>query len=254
MFYGVDCCIVMNTMKALITGANSLVNKVLLQKLIDMGFDITAHYHSDNDVTNDIKQLHPNVNYVNADFADKESFANFLTQSSSNGKYDVVVTGAVYYAEASDWKAQLDWDEWQKTLAINTISPALLMSHADQLVKDGGVIVNISSTYGQAYMGDMQFTMYGASKAALNLLTENYAKRWHDKNIRVVGIAPGWVRSAWNKEMSEQEVDEMVNAERVVTKLIEPQEIADLMEQLIKNKGVNATTVVIDGGLSSPII
>ncbi len=94
-----------------------------------------------------------------------------------DNKYDVIVNGAVYYAEANDWEPQQDWSEWQRTFAINTIAAGVLMAHADLSVNEGGVIVNISSTYGQAYLGDTQFTMYGASKAALDLLTENYAKK-----------------------------------------------------------------------------
>lgn len=241
-------------MKALITGVNSELNKVLFKKLIADGFDIVAHYHTDNDLTKELVEAHPEVAFVQANFEAQDSFETFLKQVTEQGKYDAIVNGAVYYAEASDWKAQLDWSEWQKTFAINTTSAGMLMAHADKLVNNGGVMVNISSTYGQTYMGDTQFTMYGASKASLDLLTENYAKRWHSHNIRVVGIAPGWVKSAWNKGMSEQDIADMISPEHLVAKLIEPDEIASLMSQLISNNGINATTVVIDGGLSSPIV
>jgi hypothetical protein len=37
-------------------------------------------------------------------------------------------------------------------------------------------------------------------------------------------------------------------------KFVEPREIADLMEVVIKNESINATTLVIDGGLGAPII
>jgi 3-oxoacyl-[acyl-carrier protein] reductase len=241
-------------MKALLTGANSLVNKAILDKLTKLGYEVTAHYHTDNEITAELKKTYTDVTFVQADYADKDSFANFIKRILGVDKFDVVINGAVYYAEANDWKAQLDWDQWQKNFAINTTSAGMLMSHADQLLNSGGVIVNISSTYGQPYMGDTQFTMYGASKAALDLLTENYAKRWHSKSIRVVGIAPGWVKSAWNNDMSEADIQAMVSEKHLVAKLIEPEEIADLTEQVIKNKGINATTIVIDGGLSSPII
>jgi NAD(P)-dependent dehydrogenase (short-subunit alcohol dehydrogenase family) len=240
-------------MKALLTGANSMVNQVLLAKLVDLDYEVTAHYHSENDITKELQQTYTQVRFIQADFADKASFLKF-TEQAMDGKYDVIVNGAVYYSEANDWKPQLDWDEWQKTFAINTTTAGLLMAHADMAVNEGGVIVNISSTYGQPYMGDTQFTMYGASKAALDLLTENYAKRWHSNNIRVVGIAPGWVKSAWNKDMSDADIKDMLSPNHLIAKLIEPQEIADLMEQVIKNAGINATTLLIDGGLSSPVV
>lgn len=238
-------------MKALITGVNSLVNKALLDKLVAMGYEVTAHYHTDNDLTKDLKTQYPKVRFVQADFANKDSFLEF-TKQSMDGKYDVLVNAAVYYAEADSWKPQQDWDEWQKTFAINTTTAGVLMAHADMMLNKGGVIVNISSTYGQKYMGDTQFTMYSASKAALDSLTMNYAKKW-SPDIRVVGIAPGWVKSAWNKDMTQEEIDGMIGPQ-LTHKFVEPEEIADLMEVTIKNGSLNATTLVIDGGLGAPIV
>lgn len=240
-------------MKALLTGANSLVNMELLGKLIDLGYEVTAHYHSDNDITKNLKEKHPDVRFIQADFSDKDSFMNFV-EGSMDDKYDVLVNAAVYYAEAEDWKSQQNWDEWQKTFAINTTTAGVLMAHADMSLNEGGVIVNISSTYGQDYMGDTQFTMYGASKAALDLLTKNYAKKWHPQKIRVVGLAPGWVKSAWNKDMSKEQIDEMLSPDHLIAELVEPSDIATLMEEVINNKSINATTLVIDSGLCSPIV
>lgn len=238
-------------MKALITGANSLVNKALLAKLVAMGYEVTAHYHSENEITKELKQAYPAVRFLQADFADKKSFLQFVKRAM-DGKYDVLVNGAVYYAEADSWKPQLDWDEWQKTFAVNTTTAGVLMAHADMAVNKGGVIINISSTYGQTYMGETQFAMYGASKAALDSLTVGYAKRW-SPDIRVVGIAPGWVKSAWNQDMTAKEVQDMI-APQLTHKLIEPEEIANLMETAIKTNSINATTLIIDGGLSAPIV
>ncbi len=238
-------------MKALITGANSLVNKALLAKLVEMGYAVTAHYHSDNDITKELKRQFRDVRLIQADFADKTSFLKFVEQSMDD-KYDVLVNAAVYYAEAKDWKVQQDWDAWQKTFAINTTTPGVLMAHADMALAKGGVIVNISSIFGEPYMSETQFAMYSASKAALNSLTMTYAKRW-SPDIRVVGIAPGWVKSAWNKDMTEKEIDRMISPQ-LTHKLVEPEEIADLMETVIKNGSINATTLVIDGGLGAPIV
>src|SRR5690349_11000000 len=115
-------------MKALITGVNSLVNRALLSKLIEVGYEVTAHYHSDNDLTAEVKAAFPEVRFVQADFSDKESFLAFVKKAADT-KYDVLVNAAVYYSEAKGWKAQQDWDAWQKTFAINTAVPGILMAH-----------------------------------------------------------------------------------------------------------------------------
>jgi NAD(P)-dependent dehydrogenase (short-subunit alcohol dehydrogenase family) len=238
-------------MKALITGVNSLVNKALLSKLVEMGYEVTAHYHSDNDLTAEVKAEFPNVRFVQADFSDKESFLAFV-KHSADAKYDVLVNAAVYYSEAKDWKAQQDWDAWEKTFAINTAVPGVLMAHGDSLMNKDSIIVNISSVFSQKNLSETQFAMYSASKAALDSLTMTYAKRW-SPDIRVVGIAPGWVKSAWNKDMTDEQIKAMISPQ-LTHRLIEPEEIADLMQAIITNPGINATVVAIDGGLGAPIM
>ncbi|HSW74595.1 MAG TPA: SDR family oxidoreductase [Candidatus Saccharimonadales bacterium] len=238
-------------MKAFITGANSLVNKALLDRLVAMGYDVTAHYHTENGLTKELKAKYPKVRFLQADLSSKDEFLKLMEQSM-DATYDVIVNAAVYYAEANNGKAQQDWDAWAKTFAVNTTAAGVVMAHADIAMNKGGVIVNISSTYGQKYMGDTQFTMYSASKAALDSLTMSFAKKWAP-DIRVLGIAPGWVHSAWNKDMTQKEINGMIGPQ-LTHKFVEPEEIADLMEVAVKNGSINATTLVIDGGLGAPII
>lgn len=238
-------------MRALITGANSLVNRALLAKLVEMGYDVTAHYHTENDLTKQLKAAYPNVQFVQADFTNKASFLNFVGQSM-DAKYDVMINAVAYFAEAANDNAQQDWDAWQKTFAVNTTTAGVLMAHAELAMNKGGIIVNISSTMGQAHMADTKFAMYSASKAALDSLTVAYAKRW-SPDLRVVGIAPGWIHSKWNLNMSATDKAARIKPQ-LTREWVEPEEIAELMQTVITNKSFNATTIVIDGGLGAPII
>lgn len=240
-------------MKALITGSNSLVNQALLAKLVEMNYEVVAHYHSEDDITKELKAKYSQVKFVQADFATKEGFMNFIKQIMENEtKYDVLVNAAVYYAEKNSWKVQQDFDEWQKSFAINATSAGVLMAHAEYLMQKSGVIVNISSFTGNPKSSDVEFGMYSATKAALDSLTCSYAKRWAGF-VRIIGIAPGYIRSSWNMNLPESEVRNLIESVHS-KKLVEPEEIAELMEQVIKNKSINATTLLIDGGLSAPII
>jgi hypothetical protein len=53
--------------------------------------------------------------------------------------------------------------------------------------------------------------------------------------------------------MTEEQVKKIIPPQ-LTHKLIEPDEIADLMETVITNKSINATTLAIDDGLGAPII
>ena len=84
-------------MRALITGVNSLVNMAMLAKLLEMGYEVTAHYHSDNRLSQDLKARYPNVRFLQADFSSKDDLVKFVAQVMDE-PYDVLVNAAVYYA------------------------------------------------------------------------------------------------------------------------------------------------------------
>lgn len=241
--------------KGLITGANSLVNMVLLEKLIQMEYEMVVQYHRDNEITQEIKDKYPHCVFLQADFADQTSIQQFIGAAADQGPYDVIVNGAVTYNGASDdqWQEeQKNWNLWMNTFSVNTTTPALIMAQADTLLNQDGVIINISSAMGQPQFSTDQFAMYCSSKSALDALTSSFAKRWATK-YRVVGIAPAYIRSAWNKNMDTESTQTLLQ-DHLTQKFIEPEEIADLMEAIIANPSINATTILIDGGYSSPII
>lgn len=246
--------IILSMKKALITGANSVFNQALLQKLVNMGFQVVAHYHRDNNLTKDLKKQFVEVEFVQADFTDETSFKSFYGHVIEKAPFDVIVNAAVLYKEADgDWRdRQSEWQSWADTFAANSIVPALLMANADKLLSARGVVVNISSAMGQPQLGEMEFNMYGASKSALDFMTHTFAKRWSPER-RVVGIAPGWVRSAWNQNMDPDVLASIVK-HQLTHKLVEPEEIANLMQTIIENPNINATVLTIDGGYSAPII
>jgi 3-oxoacyl-[acyl-carrier protein] reductase len=101
-------------------------------------------------------------------------------------------------------------------------------------------------------LAQTQFLMYGASKAALDLITVGFAKILAPE-IRVVGIAPGYVRSSWNKGMDEKTLTDILKV-NLTRKLVEPEEIAALMETVINSPSITATTYLIDGGYTAPFI
>lgn len=241
--------------KALITGVNSLVNRELLAKLIDMGYEVIAHYHTDNDLTKELIAKHKQVEFIPADFFSDQSISSFIDFVESKAKFSVIVNAATTYLGSGDdtWQIdQQDLQNWVNAFKVNTFVPALLLAKASKLMEKGGVVINISSAMGQPNFAETQFGIYTTSKSALNGLTSLYAKRYAP-NIRVVGIAPAYVKSSWNVDMPEAIQKEVLQA-HLTAQFVEPAEIANLMETVINTKSINATTLLIDGGYSSPII
>lgn len=105
---------------------------------------------------------------------------------------DVLVNNA-----GVDWSSpfhSMDETQWREIIEVN-FAGVLRMSQAllPQLEKRKGVIVNISSATGCA--GAVGLAAYGASKAAVNSLTQSLAAEYAEKKVRVVGVAPALVRT-----------------------------------------------------------
>lgn len=115
-----------------------------------------------------------------------------------------------------------------------------------------GVIVNITSTAATspAPVG----TAYGASKAALELLTRSWATEFGAAGVRVNGVSPGPVRTAGTTEMLGDAID-MLGQVTIRGRAAEPEEIAEVVGFLVDDRSgyLNGSVVLADGGARSPV-
>ncbi|KAJ5798600.1 uncharacterized protein N7503_007896 [Penicillium pulvis] len=99
--------------------------------------------------------------------------------------------------------------------SVHTVTQAFL-----PLLRQGGkkTIVNISSTVGTfAKAGDFRVAptpAYKVSKAALNMLTVQYAQQYEIEGFTVLAVSPGWLRTDLGSSRADLPVE--VGAEKVV--------------------------------------
>ena len=88
-----------------------------------------------------------------------------------------------------------DPEEWARLIDIN-LSGAFFACHAalPHILKQGGVIVNISSGAGHRPLEG--WSAYCSSKAGLVMLTRALALEYGDQGLRVYGFSPGTVLTA----------------------------------------------------------
>ena len=85
--------------------------------------------------------------------------------------------------------------ELQTLFHLNVHAPLKLCQLAAAQMRDGGVIVNISSSAG--LLGGAGYAAYAASKAALSALTEGLREELAARRIRVLLVEPGAVATAF---------------------------------------------------------
>ena len=112
--------------------------------------------------------------------------------------------------------------------------------------RGSGAIVNISTmvaSFGEAGMG-----MYGASRAALELLTKSWAAEFGPRGVRVNVVAPGPTRTPMNE--GHGDMPQKIAALAPAGRLGEPEEIAAAVAYLASDDAsfVHGVTIAVDGG------
>ena len=162
--------------KVVLTARDPAKGKAACEQLKKQGLDVLFH------------QLDP------TDERSSEDLAQFLKEKF--GKLDVLVNNAGVLLPEDKAATDVSLDTVRKTLEINVIAVlALSQAMIPLMRKNGGKIINISST--MACLTDMDggYPAYRISKTALNAITRVLAAELAGSKIQVNSMSPGWVRT-----------------------------------------------------------
>jgi NAD(P)-dependent dehydrogenase (short-subunit alcohol dehydrogenase family) len=164
-----------------------------------------------------------------------------------SGKIDVLINNAGF----GIWKSPYDLtvDEWDAVLNTNLRGAFLCSRKAAESMRNtgGGSIINISST--RALMSEAGSEAYAASKGGIIALTHAMAASFANDNIRVNCISPGWIETGDYDKL--RAVDHEQHFSGRVGK---PSDIAKACIFLSENDFINATNIIIDGGMTRKMI
>jgi NAD(P)-dependent dehydrogenase (short-subunit alcohol dehydrogenase family) len=146
-------------------------------------------------------------------------------------------------------------EDWERLFDIN-VKGVYLVSRAvipSMERRGGGVILNAGSVGAYRPLLGTD-TAYVASKGAIVAMTRDMALALMKKNIRVLAICPGPVRTAILEESMRRGVvtEESVTALQLTDHIATPGEIGDFAAMLVSKMGryIVGTGAQIDGGMS----
>ncbi len=150
--------------------------------------------------------------------------------------------------------AETDPDVVRRTIALNLTAALLCARAAVQVMStgrggSGGVIVNVSS--GAATLGSPgEYVQYAAAKAGVDALTLGLGSEVAGQGIRVVGVAPGHIRTRMHADAGEPGRLERVAPGIPLGRPGEPEEVAEAIAWLISDAAsyVTGTTLRVAGG------
>jgi len=177
---------------AIITGSSKGIGAAIAKRLASDGFSVVVNYSSNaapaNDVVAAIEAHGGTAIAMRANVAEPASVARLFDGTvDAFGGVDVLVNNAgimrlATLAETSD-------ELWQETLTINLTGTFNGMREAAKRLRDGGRIVNFSSSVVGLYQP--AYAAYAATKSAVEAMTHVVAKELGPRKITVNTVAPG---------------------------------------------------------------
>jgi len=220
----------MKGMIALITGASRGIGERIAIRLATLGMQIVITGRDAEKLEklkDHIQQIAPKPHIIVADISAPDTPGRLIRETIQMfGGIDLLVNNAGYAISKS--LEETDYHEWDHSMAVNARAPFFICKEAIPYLRESAcaTIINISSVVGR--LGYVHQAAYAASKHALMGFSKVLAKEVQPLGIRVHTIAPGGVATDMVKTM---------RADIDVSQLIQPEEIADIVEFFLRHRG-----------------
>ncbi|SFH05100.1 SDR family oxidoreductase [Pseudomonas sp. NFACC45] len=240
------------TKVAIVTGASRGIGAEIAKQLARDGYAVAINFaNSAAEASKLVVQLRQAGHQAIAIKADVSSAVDvrrmFDETEAQLGKVDVLINNAgtlqvMPLAQHSD-------ELFDQTFAINTRGTFNTLREAATRLSDGGRIVNFSSsTVGLNLPG---YSVYIASKAAVESLTQVFAKELRGRQITVNAVAPGPVATElFLHGKSEEQIQNFAKMPPL-ERLGQPEDIASIISFLVSPAAgwVNGQILRANGGL-----
>ena len=189
------------TQVAIVTGASRGLGEVIARVLAERGHDLVigARDHAALDRARErLTEARRHVVAIAGDVTDAAVRQRWIDAARELGGLDVLVNNASELGAIGPLMA-FDVQRFGRVFPVNTGAPiALIQLALPLLAARRGLIVNITSDAAHgAYAG---WGPYGASKAALELLTRTLAVELREKGVSAVLVDPGDMRTRMHQE------------------------------------------------------
>ena len=233
-------------MVILVTGASRGIGREIAKNLAKKGNIVIANYNKSEEQAQNLQNEVQNIEIYKANVSKREEVKNMIDYIINKyGRIDVLINNAgisenKLFTDVTD-------EDWSNIINTNLYSAFCVTQEAvkNMIHNKQGCIINISSVWGM--VGASCETIYSISKAGIDGMTKSLAKELGPSNIRVNSIAPGIIDTEMNRNLSQEDINNIKN-EIPLEKIGKTIDISKCVQWLIEDEYTTGQVISINGG------
>jgi 3-oxoacyl-[acyl-carrier protein] reductase len=239
---------------ALVTGSSRGIGRAIAERLSRDGASVVVNYagraEQARDVVAGIEQAGGKAVAVQADVSRvAEVVRLFDTTLEHFGRLDILVNnaGVIIYKRLID----ITEEEYDRLMGINVKGTFFACQQAAKRLADAGRIINLSTSI-TALMLPV-YSVYAASKGAVEQITRVLAKELGSRQITVNAVSPGPTDTELFSEGKTEEEKNRMAQMAALGRLGEPADIADVVAFLASDdaRWITGQNIRVNGGTTA---
>ncbi|UZE04633.1 SDR family oxidoreductase [Pseudomonas corrugata] len=248
---------------ALVTGASSGIGAGSARALAAAGAAVVLNYHTNaapaEALARKINDNGGRAITLGADVSQEREVERLFARTvDAFGTLDILVANSGLQKDAA--AVDMSLEDWNTVIGVNLTGQFLCARAALRVFNRQGIrwgvsraagkIIHISSVHQRIpWAGHVN---YAASKGGIDLLMQSLAQETSHQRIRINSIAPGAIRTAINREVTEGEQGQKLLELIPYGRIGDVEDVANAVVWLASDLSdyVVGTTLFIDGGMS----